>query len=63
MSFFRYGHVKGYNKTKAMDNFFKLYEELGNGRDIRTWVEEDYDEVKYKDYFKSKKRDRNFTGS
>lgn len=44
----RYGHVG----AKSMDDFFKLYEEFGQGRDLRTWISEDYDETKYEKYFK-----------
>lgn len=54
LSFFRYGHID----ARSMDNFFKLYKKFGNGRDLRTWVEEDYDETKYKDHFKSKFKNR-----
>lgn len=49
----KYGHLRT-GKALAMDNFFKLYEEFGKGKDLRTWVEEDYDENKYRDYFKQK---------
>lgn len=49
LSFFRYGHIN----ARSMDNFFKLYKKFGKGKDLRTWVEEDYDEVKYEGYFKS----------
>jgi len=45
----RYGHIS----ARSMDDFFKLYEKFGKGRDLRTWVLEDYDEIKYKDYFKT----------
>lgn len=53
LSFFRYGHLN----AMSMDNFFKLYKEFGNGRDLRTWVEEDYDETKYENYFRIKIKD------
>lgn len=36
---------------KNIENFFKLYKEFGNGNDIRTWVEEDYEYDKYRGYF------------
>lgn len=45
----RYGHVG----ARVLDDFFRLYEKFGDGKDLRTWVEEDYDEMKYKDYFKA----------
>lgn len=47
LSFFRYGHL-----PNDIDDFFKLYEKFNKGRDLRTWVEEDYDKIKYEEYLK-----------
>lgn len=37
--------------VRSIEDFFKLYKEFGKGRDIHTWVEEDYEYDKYKGYF------------
>jgi protein tyrosine/serine phosphatase len=49
LSFFSYGHFG----LTAIDDFFRLYEKFGENRDLRKWVQEDYDEKKYKDYFEA----------
>lgn len=56
LSFFRYGHLN----ASAIYHFFELYQEFSEGRDLRTWVEEDYDEIKYEDYLKSKPKKLRF---
>lgn len=48
LDFIPYGHVSIFS-AKAIDDFFKLYQKFNNGKDIRTWIEEDYNESKYKD--------------
>ncbi len=45
----RYGHIG----VKPINDFFKLYKKFGHGKDLRTWVTEDYDEIKHQNYFES----------
>ena len=37
----RYGHVR-WSKSRAMDQFFRMYEENGDGLDIKHWIFREY---------------------